>query len=382
MEAVIESRRNRRTLAILSIPIVVSAMGCSTVSLLQRFVSDRLPGQRPDHRLAATAERERSQAQFELAEASWRRNDVAGCRRILEEIVSRDPGHRGANLRLAELHLLKKKPQQAVARLKKYCHHHKRDAEAIHLLGLLHEANGNMDLAMACYGRSMNIAKPNAELAPRIVSAKGATPIDGSTAASLPPPNQESARVNYASSFQRLRARKSARSNPIEDNSEKVGPAAWANRHGPQVVKAAYHVPSSSLERRSRSTQAPTASVPTARYARQESRQTNVFDTTPENSRVSSRRTHRLRLTQPQNIDGNPYGRVKRDETFIAQQNPPANSPPRDAVEARPSPVSFRVGQVPQILFGETSQSWEVLDAEESIDEDGVETAGEKQPPR
>src|SRR5437667_4644 len=49
----------------------------------------------------------RDEMLFQLAEARWRRNDVAACQQTLEEIVGHNPGHRAAHLRLAELYLLK-----------------------------------------------------------------------------------------------------------------------------------------------------------------------------------------------------------------------------------------------------------------------------------
>jgi len=100
---------------------------------------------------SALAAERRAEMQFQLAEARWRRNEVAACQALLEEVVQRDPYHRGANLRLAEVYLLRKQPFQALSLMQKFCRAQRQDGPAHHLLGLAYEACGQYDRALAAY---------------------------------------------------------------------------------------------------------------------------------------------------------------------------------------------------------------------------------------
>ncbi len=103
--------------------------------------------------LAATSgyDQHSDEMQFQLAEARWRRNESQPCQQALEEVVARNPSHRGAHLRLAELYLLKNQPNRCCRLMRSYCRTHRQDAEAHHLLGLAYESVGHGDQALASY---------------------------------------------------------------------------------------------------------------------------------------------------------------------------------------------------------------------------------------
>jgi tetratricopeptide (TPR) repeat protein len=135
--------------------LVLAMVGCAapTGSKLSRRLDPQKPRADQAQPLAAASDMDprRDEMQFQLAEARWRRNDLAACQQSLEEIVSRNPGHRGAHLRLAELYLLRNQSYQALSLMRRFCRTNREDAEAHHLLGLAYEAIGQNDRALAAY---------------------------------------------------------------------------------------------------------------------------------------------------------------------------------------------------------------------------------------
>jgi tetratricopeptide (TPR) repeat protein len=153
-------------LAAALVPLTLFSLGCAAMqhgpTVLSRYPSHPPAASRsvprPDEYASAQQyDERRDEMQFQLAEARWRRNDMAACQQSLEEIVARNPEHRGAHLRLAELCLLKNKPAKALPLLQRFCREHRDDAEAHHLLGLAFEALGKQEQSVAAYQRAVKL---------------------------------------------------------------------------------------------------------------------------------------------------------------------------------------------------------------------------------
>src|SRR5262245_12178432 len=138
--------------------LAAGILGCAAPS--GRVSKCICPRPSPDAaRPAATAhfDERRDDMQFELAEARWRRNELPICQQMLEEVVARNPAHRLANLRLAELYLSANQPRQALGLMQRFCRAHRDDAEAHHLLGVSYEAMGQADRALAAYDVAVSL---------------------------------------------------------------------------------------------------------------------------------------------------------------------------------------------------------------------------------
>jgi tetratricopeptide (TPR) repeat protein len=142
------------------VPAVLAAAGCAGPQgghgLAAKSASNYRPAAPADRQaLARQYDQHRDDAQFQQAEALWQRNDIHGCRRMLEEIAARNPRHRGAHLRLAELYLFVNQSAKALELMQRFCQQHRDDAEGHHLLGLCHEARGNDAAALAAFERAV-----------------------------------------------------------------------------------------------------------------------------------------------------------------------------------------------------------------------------------
>ena len=89
----------------------VALVGCATPSKLQqafsRNTSDDIGQARVNRKekLAHDFDHTRDDAQFDAAASSWERGDLEGCRRILEQLLDRNPNHPRARLMLADWYL-------------------------------------------------------------------------------------------------------------------------------------------------------------------------------------------------------------------------------------------------------------------------------------
>jgi tetratricopeptide (TPR) repeat protein len=131
--------------------------GCAVPGKLQqafsRNASDDIGQTRVARKdkLAQDFDRQRDDAQFEAAASSWERGDVEGCRKILEQLLERNPNHRRARLLLADLYLFNGQTDRSAAELNKALIADPKDAMAHHSLAQVLDACGQRDEAMAQY---------------------------------------------------------------------------------------------------------------------------------------------------------------------------------------------------------------------------------------
>ncbi len=93
----------------------------------------------------------------------WKRNDVGGCRKMLEQVIARSPDHVNANLLLAELCLLEERPEKMIKTIRRLAEANPANAELQHTLGLLLDATGNLEEALAYYRKAAEM-EPGQEI--------------------------------------------------------------------------------------------------------------------------------------------------------------------------------------------------------------------------
>ena len=152
----------------LAIVMLVTPMvgGCATV-WPSKHVSKDVAEQRTDRKeeLIQSFESKRDTAQFEAAMVRWREGDSEGCRELVDKLLARSPKHRGGRLLRAEFRLVEDRPELAVKDIEALVEEIPNDAEAAHLLGLLLEAAGHNDEALAHFERAVQIEPANSVFA-------------------------------------------------------------------------------------------------------------------------------------------------------------------------------------------------------------------------
>jgi Tfp pilus assembly protein PilF len=106
---------------------------------------------------------QRDRSEFEAAKFAWQQNDAQGARELLEKLLKRNPGHREAGLLMAELLLVEQQPDQAQEQLKHVLARHPDDAETLHAMGLLLEAENKLAEAEVYFQRASQAAPGNHE---------------------------------------------------------------------------------------------------------------------------------------------------------------------------------------------------------------------------
>jgi predicted Zn-dependent protease len=113
--------------------------------------------------MVATFETKRDQAQFEAARVRWREGDLPGCREQIDKLLARSPKHRGGRLMRAELRLYENKAEAALPDLEALAADSPKDAEVIHLYGLVLEALGRDAESLTQLQRATELA-PHSEV--------------------------------------------------------------------------------------------------------------------------------------------------------------------------------------------------------------------------
>ena len=138
-------------------------------------------GRRPNaghsaQRDVAQLEQQRCDAQCQAALVRWRMGDASGSRKILVDLLKRNPVHRDGNLLLAELYLLDQQPEKVVHRFQRLKDHHPGDAQLLHTLALALDAVGNRNEALAFYSQAVQLAPtdPDYEFSYEMAQAEAA----------------------------------------------------------------------------------------------------------------------------------------------------------------------------------------------------------------
>ena len=108
-------------------------------------------------------ETHRDQAAYEAAIARWEQNDSKGCREGLDRLLARNPRHIDAQLLLAEVNLLDKRPQDALKQIDDVLGMQPDNARALYTKGLVLDAIGQSTGALAYYEQAAR-AEPENEM--------------------------------------------------------------------------------------------------------------------------------------------------------------------------------------------------------------------------
>ncbi|MGD0516075.1 MAG: tetratricopeptide repeat protein [Thermoguttaceae bacterium] len=145
--------------------IVVLTAGCagfpSAKSLLVSDVAEKR--HRRNEEVIRNYEAHRDQAAYEAALEQWDQNDSKGCREGLEVLLARNPRHIDAQLLMAEVNLLDRRPEDALKQVDKVLHVQPGNARALYTKGLVLDAIGQSTGAVAYYEQAAK-AEPENEI--------------------------------------------------------------------------------------------------------------------------------------------------------------------------------------------------------------------------
>jgi len=99
-------------------------------------------------------EASRDEAEYQAAVNRWNERDIAGCHERLHRLLARNPNHRGARLLLAELQLNTNRLADARQNVQAALQNSPDDPEAQFAMGLVLDAGGDSNAAMAHYQRA------------------------------------------------------------------------------------------------------------------------------------------------------------------------------------------------------------------------------------
>ena len=156
------ARRLRNTL--LTCLFLLPAAGCASMQM-PSFSSGDIAQQRRQREedIVREFEARRDFAEYQAAVSCWNQRDLEGCRQRLQVILERAPGHREAQLLLAELYLAEGRIPDAFDQAERALHNHPDDARAQYTMGLLLDATGRPADALNCYQRAATL-EPESEV--------------------------------------------------------------------------------------------------------------------------------------------------------------------------------------------------------------------------
>jgi tetratricopeptide (TPR) repeat protein len=146
--------------------VALAGSGCATFKTMALPSEDI--GQKQSQRTEETVqafEEQRNQAQFMAAQARWREGNLKACRESLESLLARVPAHLEARLLLVQVLLSEEKFDVAKGYLEQILAERPADARAQHTMGVLLEAKGEQQAALACYKQAAELEPENQEFA-------------------------------------------------------------------------------------------------------------------------------------------------------------------------------------------------------------------------
>jgi len=160
--------------------LALACTGCASLSL----PSPSTPDVHAEHKVrkedaTKAFEEKRDLAQYQAAVNRWQEGDADGCRKSIEQLLTRNPEHREARQLHAELLLWQQAPAAALEQARQYLADHPDDAQAEHTLGMILE-DQNQDLEAREHFQAAARLEPKNEV--YALSAQTAA-----EAASLPP---------------------------------------------------------------------------------------------------------------------------------------------------------------------------------------------------
>ncbi len=143
-------------LGTLALSLVVT--GCAAFSMPDPPIHDVSPVRKiRKKKVVDEFERRRDQLQYQAAISRWEAGDVAGGEELLLKLLTRNPKHREARLLLADVYTCKDNPAAAEMQLEILLKDYPADAQVHHSMGLLLEADGNVEKAAYHYKRASEI---------------------------------------------------------------------------------------------------------------------------------------------------------------------------------------------------------------------------------
>jgi tetratricopeptide (TPR) repeat protein len=106
-------------------------------------------------------DRQRDDTQFDAAASWWKRGDEENCRRMLVQLLDRNPNHRRARLLLADVYLFKGQLEQSAAELHKVLATDPKDAVVQHALAEVLDVCGRRQEALTHYALAAQLDPTN-----------------------------------------------------------------------------------------------------------------------------------------------------------------------------------------------------------------------------
>lgn len=155
--------------------------------------------QKRTEEVARDFDRNRDNAQFEAAASCWQRGDAEGCKRMLAQLLERNPSYRRARFVLADIYLFDGDSTRAINELQAAVAANPGDAMAHHALAQVLDASGQRSEALSHY-RSAVTLEPNNELYALsyntiFASTAAETPVASAAAPQSPPADAPKSKV-------------------------------------------------------------------------------------------------------------------------------------------------------------------------------------------
>ena len=142
------------------LPLFVAAAGCAT---LTKPFSGGVSAQHKA-RTAATTQQlsdHRDTAEFQAAQDLWSRQDLAGCREQLQQLLTRNPKFTQARLLMADVLLASNQPQEAVLQIKEALKQSPKDPDVQYAMALTLDATGAHAESLPYYERAAKACPEN-----------------------------------------------------------------------------------------------------------------------------------------------------------------------------------------------------------------------------
>jgi tetratricopeptide (TPR) repeat protein len=165
MKYSVQMREKLPALIFVTAVMLALSTGCSSLPIAKSLLGDggAKKRQRRNEEVIRNFEAHRDQAAYEAALARWEQNDSKGCREGLDLLLARNPRHIDAQLLMAEVNLLDKRPQEALKQVDEVLRLQSGNARALYTKGLVLDAIGQSTGALTYYEEAAR-AEPENEM--------------------------------------------------------------------------------------------------------------------------------------------------------------------------------------------------------------------------
>ncbi|NUQ64259.1 MAG: hypothetical protein HUU20_17455 [Pirellulales bacterium] len=146
----------------ITLAVAAAVVGCRPVEVFRRGVDDVTPPrEQRKAELVAQFEQRRDLAEMLAAEEQRHRGDLAGCDAALHRLLQRNPDHFEAKLLQAELRLEQGRGREVLPDLYPLAEARPTDARLQYTIGLLLDACGDTQAAIAYYAKAAELEPGN-----------------------------------------------------------------------------------------------------------------------------------------------------------------------------------------------------------------------------